>query len=191
MAESLINLHDLIAWSRRIDAASNQFEHDARASKLQRYLFPIDLPADEKERRESLVAYAQSLPQPASWKGWPDPRPVPDEPAIVMPPSHDDLIKSLTRSNYVEPRRSSWEGLIPRTSRAYRRASRHDGTQETVDRMRRQAQGSPFFDGEDSRRSDRPEQPRDKIGRYKSYDGQQAEGTRDFFESLEKSKKGE
>lgn len=50
-----------------------------------------------------------------------------------------------------EPPSTTWEGLIPRSSRAYKRGSIRDGIAFEVERMRELSRGSPFDADSDTR----------------------------------------
>ncbi|HZS36611.1 MAG TPA: hypothetical protein VFF06_07285 [Polyangia bacterium] len=76
---------------------------------------------------------------------------VPAANGIIPEPTARCVMKARpARCSGGEASSSRWQGLIPPTSRAYRRGSIHDGTAAELERMRAQARGSPFFD-EDER----------------------------------------
>ena len=132
----MITAHDLIGWLRWADAATSDAERDARAQRIQKYMFPTTLEDEERVRRQKVFEHVKKIGEPPSWDGWPAPTPVPDDGMLPpLPPLE-------------------WEGLIPEKSPAYRRASRRDGTGAEVDRMRRQARGTPFYDDEKDEKKD-------------------------------------
>lgn len=93
--------------------------------------------------REWSVDYVEYLfkdGEPASWEGYPEPRPPGDE--KEPPPKVEE--KEKERERPVSKER--WTGLISPDSPAFRRASRRDGTAVAHDEIRAAARGSPFFD---------------------------------------------
>lgn len=145
---------NIIQWFRWADADSSEIVKGMRADRVERFIYPDDLSDDEREKRERAVERARKKAgdgEGEQFNGWPEPYPPPpDEEEIILPPPNPP--------RYVDDVAEEWEGLIPRHSPAYRRASIHDGTQEGVDEMRMRAQGSPFM-------ADDPEPPPPKRSR--------------------------
>lgn len=135
-----ITEYNIVQWFRWADSDESEIVKGMRADRVQRYLFPDDIGDEEQERRERAVERARRRAGDGDGEqfgGWPEPFPPPGEQEIVPPPS--------SPPKYVHDDVEEWDGLIPRHSAAYRRASTHDGTQARVDEMRMRAQGSPFF----------------------------------------------
>lgn len=124
--------HDLISWLRWADEAETEKEKETRAERIQHHLFPDGIDENERKIRAAILEHVRKIGEPPSWEGWPAASPVPDQPLSAVPitvPSSVPL---------------QWEGLISPSSPAYRRGSRHDGTQAEVERMRFESKGSPF-----------------------------------------------
>jgi hypothetical protein len=139
--------YNIVQWFRWADSDPSEIVKGMRSDRVQRYLFPDDLPDEEREKRERSVERARVRAGDGDgeqFASWPEPFAPPGEPEIPTPPVntpkflHDDV--------------EEWQGLIPRHSQAYRRASIYDGTQAGVDEMSARAQGSPFL-------ADDPEPP--------------------------------
>jgi hypothetical protein len=136
-----VNHNDLIGWLRWADEAPSETEKDVRGAQVRNHVFPPDLDAAERTRREKVVEYVKRLGEPPEdLSGWPAACPLPDsKPITEVIPVAKELPAPLIGISTVQ-----WEGYIPKTSRAYRRASMHDGTGDEVEKMRERAKGSPF-----------------------------------------------
>lgn len=146
MVTRALTSDDLVAWLRWADAGTSSSERERRGQKVRDYLFPDGLDFVERSRREAIVVYVEKLFEngdPPSWDGYPEPR----EPGALDPE------QPVSQPPRLPPPFPEWEGFISPGSRAYRRASLHDGTAAEIDRMRERSRGSPFFaDGGDVKR---------------------------------------
>lgn len=131
---------NIIQWFRWADADASDIVKGMRSDRVQRFIFPDGLDDEEQAKRERIVERARARAGDGDgdqFSGWPEPyEPPPDEPELEFPTPQPP--------KFVHDDAEEWQGLIPRHSPAYRRASMHDGTQVGVDEMRMRAQGSPF-----------------------------------------------
>ena len=133
-----ITEYNIIQWFRWADSDPSEIVKGMRADRVERFIFPDNIDDNEREKRERAVERARKKAgdgEGEQFGGWPEPfEPPPDEPELQLPPITPPLHEE----------EEEWQGLIPRYSKAYRRASTYDGTQTSVDEMRIRAQGSPF-----------------------------------------------
>ncbi len=116
----------LLAWIER--GPSEQIRED-RTERVRRRLFPEGLEAEEVTRRQRLIERAREVEAEKRDAASDDPMPL----RAALPsvsPAHEAV--------------SAWEGLIPESSPAYRRAQLHDGTRTALEREKARAKGSPF-----------------------------------------------
>jgi hypothetical protein len=136
-----ITEYNIIQWFRWADSDPSEIVKGMRANRVERFIFPENLTDEEREKRERAVERARKRASDGDgeqFEGWPEPFAPPSlEPELRLPDIHTP--------KFVDEKEEEWQGLIPRHSKAYRRASMHDGTQAGVDEMTMRAQGSPFL----------------------------------------------
>jgi hypothetical protein len=145
----VIGVFDIAAWVRWVHSATSQKERAARSERVKRHLFPEGLDDVEKMRREDLVKDIDDWgDDPSEWSST---IPTDSKPPPGSTTTPDEVVKPRAPPTREECPPLEWEGLIPPSSKAHRRASYHDGTHDQTQRMRELAQGSPFDADEDDR----------------------------------------
>jgi hypothetical protein len=156
----MITVEEVIALDKWICRATTEEGRQERLERVRRQLFPDHLSLEEIEIREKIVAQAGE--QQAHVVDGEDPMPTP-------------ISMSLTAPIAIPTKPFTWDGLISPTSPAYRRAGRHDGTTEEIDRMRKASRGSPFdadpFEVEERQKkeAERERQRRERARERKPY----------------------
>ncbi len=123
----MITVDEIVGWWRWVSAADSDRLRAQREERVRKRIFPDDLSFEEVEERRALIVEAQKRLENDFER---------DDP---MP---DAQVSALEIVPFPELR---WEGLVPKSSRAYMRGSLHDGTASEVRRMRDESQSSPFY----------------------------------------------
>lgn len=131
-----INVHNIIAWYRWADSAEAEIVKEMRAHRVQSFLLHDGLDRDERARRETIIEQARQLSEEDVAHIAPIPPPSLYETTPPPPPRAPAFVDDVPE----------WEGLIPKSSPAYRRGSKRDGTLAELDKMTARACGTPFFE---------------------------------------------
>lgn len=123
----MITVDDIVQLEQWIERGETEEVREQRLSRARERLFPPDLDRAEAERRAALIDEAKVKRAQEDEARDPIPQPV-----QVAADSEDE-----------------WEGIVPESSPAHRRGSRHDGTYDEVRRMRDQSRGTPFYSEDD------------------------------------------
>lgn len=123
LSNALLTVDDILELEKWIEAGATETDRDERLEQVREHLFSDDLDEIEVERRQALIAEAKS-------------RKAKVEVTSALP--SDAPVEEPT------PPAVEWQGFIPKTSRAYKRGSLHDGTAQEMDEMRSRSRGSPF-----------------------------------------------
>lgn len=129
----MITVDDVLKLEDWVERAKTPEEKKAREEAARQEIFPDGLSEDEVAERKQVLERSKAARRQQLIDNKLDPMPT----------------LSIPRVPTSIP--SDWEGFVSKKSKAYRRGSIHDGTGAEVERMRREAKGSPFDVGIEAR----------------------------------------
>lgn len=154
----MITIEDALALDAWVDAGGTPEAVEARAQTAKKLLLSGRTPAQAAEivevcRQAKIRLDSIAPPETAA-------------PGLPMPPepSGATAAKSTTPEEQ-PPLLRVHSGLVPRESKAFKRASKHDGYLQEVGRMRARAKGSPFDATLPYCEEKQPPQPQSELAR--------------------------